>query len=124
MNDLAEPETSIPLGSQVTDDLALAPTSIPFDRAPTLLGWREVAAVLEEEYPALLREAGVGGSAKVWLLIDADGVLRDIRIDESSGHQALDQAAIRVARVMRFSPASNEGEPVPVWVSIPITFQP
>ena len=79
---------------------------------------------LEEEYPALLRGAGVGGRAEVWLLLDADGLLRDTRINESSGHEALDLAALRVARVMRFSPAMGGAEPVPVWVSIPIEFRP
>jgi TonB family protein len=35
----------------------------------------------------------------------------------------MDEAALDVARVMKFSPAKNRGRPVPVWVSIPITFR-
>ena len=119
-----EAEISTPQGTQITDDLAREPTLTPYTRQVILRNREEVGAALEEEYPALLRGAGVGGRAEVWLLIDAQGVLRDTRIDQSSGHEALDLAALRVARVMRFSPAMNGEVPVPVWVSIPITFVP
>jgi TonB family protein len=34
----------------------------------------------------------------------------------------LDQAALAVARVMRFSPAMNRDRDVAVWVEIPIIF--
>ena len=42
----------------------------------------------------------------------------------SSGHEALDEAGLRVARSMRFTPARNQGEIVPVWIAIPIMFTP
>ena len=119
-----DPKISTPQGTQITDELARGPAPIPFTRQVILRNRVEVGAALEEEYPTLLRGAGVGGTAMAWLLLDADGVLRDTRIDQSSGHEALDLAAIRVARVMRFSPAMNGEVPVPVWVSIPITFVP
>lgn len=142
VNGLTAPETSSPRGAQtstlegpepstleraqITEELAREPTFTPFTRAPILRNRTEVGEALEEEYPALLRGAGVGGTAEVWVLLDADGVLRDTRINKNSGHPALDLAAIRVARVMRFSPAMDgtDGDiPVPAWVSIPITFQ-
>jgi protein TonB len=59
---------------------------------------------------------------RVYYYIDADGKVEDVRIDKSSGHQDLDQAALKVARVMRFAPALNKDQKVPVWVSFPITF--
>ncbi|MEJ2540631.1 MAG: M56 family metallopeptidase [Gemmatimonadota bacterium] len=102
--------------------IAENPTFTPYTAAPDLVNRREVVAALEREYPRALRDAGVEGSAKVWLFIDADGELRDMRIQESSGHEALDDAALRVAASMRFSPAVNHGETVPVWVAFPITF--
>jgi outer membrane biosynthesis protein TonB len=36
---------------------------------------------------------------------------------------ALDAAALKVANVMRFSPALNGTEPVPVWIQLPIVFR-
>jgi TonB family protein len=58
---------------------------------------REVQRALEREHPPLLREAGIGGTALIWLYIDEGGVVRDVRIRESSGHEALDRAALDVA---------------------------
>ncbi|HSG48141.1 MAG TPA: energy transducer TonB, partial [Longimicrobiales bacterium] len=60
---------------------------------------------------------------RVYFLIDENGAVQDFRIDQSSGHQALDQAALDVASVYKFSPALNRDKKVPVWVSFPITFQ-
>ena len=45
-------------------------------------------------------------------------------MDQSSGHPAIDDAAMNVAGAYRFSPALNGDEKTPVWVSFPITFQP
>ena len=44
------------------------------------------------------------------------------QLHESSGHQALDEAALEVAGVMEFTPAKNRDQTVPVWVSIAIVF--
>ena len=35
----------------------------------------------------------------------------------------LDEAALKVANLYRFSPAINRDTKVPVWVSFPVTFQ-
>lgn len=103
--------------------LSQAPTFTPFTVAPTIRNRAEVIQAMEAEYPPLLRDAGIGGTVKVYFFINEEGVATDVRIDESSGHQALDDAALRVAGKYRFSPALNRAEKVPVWVSFPITFQ-
>jgi len=104
-------------------DIGGTPIFTPFTVAPNLLNRYVVGAALEREYPALLRDAGVSGRTIVWIKIDERGVLQDVQINQSSGHPALDAAAIRVARTMEFSPALNRDQVVPVWVSIPIQFQ-
>ena len=78
---------------------------------------------MEREYPPLLREAGIGGTVRVFFFIDEDGRVQSRQIDRSSGHKALDDAALRVAELYRFSPALNRDQRVPVWVSVGITFQ-
>ncbi|MGD8322204.1 MAG: M56 family metallopeptidase [Gemmatimonadota bacterium] len=103
--------------------VAGGPSFTPFTVAPAILNRDEVVTSMEKEYPPLLRDAGVGGTVKVYFFINASGRVEDTRIDESSGHPALDQAALRVAHVYRFSPALNKDEKVSVWVSFPITFQ-
>jgi protein TonB len=104
-------------------DLSAAPTFTPFTVAPSILNRNDVVRAMEREYPPLLRDAGIGGTVRVYFFIDEGGKVQDTRIDQSSGHQALDDAALKVAGIYQFSPALNRDKKVPVWVSFPITFQ-
>ena len=99
------------------------PSFTPFTVAPILRNRAEVGRALTREYPQLLRDAGVGGSCEVWIRISESGAVQDVQVNQSSGHPALDAAAVRVGQTMTFSPAMNRDKQVPVWVSIPITFQ-
>ena len=78
---------------------------------------------MEREYPPLLRDAGIGGTVQVYFFIDEEGTVQQFQVNETSGHQALDDAALAVAGVYRFSAALNRDKRVPVWVSFGITFQ-
>ncbi len=104
------------------DGPPIYPPPYEYYLAPTLINRREVGATMESAYPPVLRSAGVEGSVSVWLYIDEVGVVQTTQVDTSSGHQALDEAALSVGCVMRFNPALNGDQRVPVWVSIPITF--
>lgn len=95
----------------------------PYTTAPRILNPEEVGQALEANYPPLLRDAGISGDVTVWFYIDPTGrVLRRV-LDESSGRPALDEAALRVAEVIRFSPARNGDRRVGVWVSLPFAFR-
>ena len=103
--------------------LGAEPTFTPFTVAPSITNREEVISAMEAQYPPLLREAGVGGTVRVYFFIDESGRVAQTRIHQTSGHAALDDAALRVAGVYQFTPALNKDEQVPVWVSFPITFQ-
>ena len=105
-----------------TTDLSAAPTFTPFTVKPDIRNRPEVARALEREYPALLRDAGIGGTVDVWFFIDETGKVVRTQVDKSSGHRALDDAAIQVADIIQFTPALNRDRRVPVWISLPITF--
>ena len=83
----------------------------------------EVRQVLESAYPLNLKNAGIGGRVEMWLYVDLSGAVVNQEIKTGSGNDALDRAAMEVARQMRFRPARNQGEPTPVWVSQWVTFQ-
>ena len=104
------------------EELLKAPVPTPFTAAPELRNRDEVRRALERFYPPLLRDAGIGGTVLVWFLIDETGKVQNTLIKESSGHKALDEAALKVADMMLFTPAQNRGKPVPVWIALPITF--
>jgi TonB family protein len=121
-NQTSEDETQ---EAQRTQESAVqaTPSFTPFTVAPAITNRQEIVEALERSYPPLLRDAGIGGRVLLFFYINALGVAEEIQIHESSGHQALDEAALRVGSVYRFSPALNRDEPVPVWVLFPITFQ-
>ncbi len=110
-----------------TDDgvtnLASNPVFTPMTVRPELRNRAEVIAALMREYPAILRDAGVGGQVMVWFFISEIGQVLDSRIEKSSGHTQLDEAALKVAAVYRFTPALNRDQTVQVWIQLPITFQ-
>jgi protein TonB len=118
VNDLPPP----PASSGETD-LSAGPAFTPYTVGPDITNRADVTRALQREYPALLRDAGIGGTVNVWFYIDENGRVIDTRVQEGSGHRQLDEAALRVADVMEFSPALNRDKKVPVWVSFPITFQ-
>ena len=104
-------------------DLSAAPTFTPFTVAPSIMNRDAVVRAMEREYPPLLRDAGIGGTVLIYFFIDEEGRVQDRRVNESSGHQSLDDAALAVSEIYRFTPAMNRDKKVPVWVSFPITFQ-
>jgi TonB family protein len=93
------------------------------DVRPEILNRDEVEAALAREYPPILRNAGIGGRAIVYFFISRQGTVLDRRIFESSGQVSLDEAALKVADVFKFSPALNREEIVEVWIQFPIIFQ-
>jgi protein TonB len=112
-----------PPPEEIQTDVSAAPTFTPFTVAPTLQNMREVQRALTLEYPSVLRDSGIGGSVNVWFFIDEEGRVIQTQVNESSGYDALDDAALKVADIMRVSPAMNRENRVQVWVSLPITFQ-
>ncbi len=103
-------------------DLSAAPVFTPMTVRPEIRNRSEVQAALMREYPPVLRDAGIGGQVVVWFFISEEGRVLNRRVSESSGHVALDEAALKVADVFRFTPALNRERIVPVWIQLPITF--
>ncbi len=112
-----------PPDSAATSSMAETPGFTPMTVRPDIKNRDELERALAREYPPLLRDAGIGGTAEVWFQIDEEGVVRQTLIKTGSGHRALDQAALQVAGIIEFTPALNRDKRVPVWISLPITFR-
>jgi protein TonB len=62
------------------------------------------------EYPSRARRQGWQGTVDVALAIGADGSVAEAHVERSSGHPALDDVALDVARQSRFAvPAGGDG---------------
>jgi TonB family protein len=115
-------ESSTAQEGQTREDLPAEPTFTPMTIHPQLRNRAVIAEALRDYYPPLLRDAGIGGTTNVWFFIDAEGTVRKVRVNESSGHEAFDEAALAVGRLMEFEPAYNGEQRVAVWVALDITF--
>jgi len=108
--------------AETTD--AAEPEYTESDVPPSLTNAENVRDLLQELYPTSLKNEGVGGRVVLWMRVDETGTVAETRIQESSGHVALDEAAQEVAAAMQFTPAENKGDPVSVWIAQPIDFRP
>ncbi len=113
-------EAATPAGAEA--DISASPAFTPYTVRPGIINRDEVRAALEREYPPLLRDAGIGGTVRTWFFIDEEGVVKNQVVANTSGHEALDQAALRVAPLIKFTPALNRDQVVPAWLELPITF--
>jgi protein TonB len=116
------PPPTTPREASTERDLAKAPIFTPFTVKPEIRNRGEVAQALARMYPPLLRDAGIGGTVLVWFFINAEGKVERTLVREGSGHADLDEAALKVADIITFTPALNRDKRVPVWISLPITF--
>ena len=76
-------------------------------------------------YPPDLWEQQVEGTVVLRLHLDERGnvVPDSTRVSETSGHPALDSAALTAVPDMRFAPARRDGQPVPATFLQPVHFR-
>jgi TonB family protein len=98
------------------------PMNGPFTSPPELINRDQLARLARERFPERVRSEGFGGTPTVRMYVDTSGAVLSRRIERSSAIPALDSAALEVADSIRFAPARNGTEAVPLWVSIPVQF--
>ncbi|HMJ17443.1 MAG TPA: energy transducer TonB [Gemmatimonadaceae bacterium] len=90
------------------------------DVAPVMLNKE-----LPFRYPPALYAQKVQGNVTLRIYIDRDGsiVPDSTRVAETSGFNALDSAAMKGSRDLRFEPAKTQNIPVPVSILLPVFFR-
>ena len=74
-------------------------------------------------YPADAQEAGIQGRVLVRFTVGKDGAIRNARVIKGV-HPSLDREALRVVNSMpHWIPGKQDGKPVAVFFSLPITFR-
>lgn len=78
---------------------------------------------VKPQYTADAMRAKVQGSVWLECIVMPDGSVGDVRVTRSLDPIfGLDQEAIKAAKQWRFSPGMRQGEPVPVIITIELTF--
>ena len=90
------------------------------DVAPVMLNKE-----LPFRYPPALYAQKVQGNVTLRIFIDREGgiVSDSTRIAETSGFTALDSAAMKGSRDLKFVPAKTQGQSVPVSILLPVYFR-
>lgn len=94
------------------------------DEQPVLLNRAEAARQIARNYPRELRRAGVTGTVVLKFVILPDGTVDPLSVGiETATNAGFVEPAAQVVRTMRFQPALLDGNPVRVWVTLPVFFQ-
>ena len=74
-------------------------------------------------YPAQASEEGVSGRVVVQFVISKTGSIEDVKVVRGR-HPALDKEAVRLVKAMpKWQPGRNNGQPVKVTYTLPVTFK-
>lgn len=110
------PESSIVIAGEDVDEWPGINDFVPVEIEPKLI----FEAV--PEFPRMAKLVGIGGTVWVKALVDTNGDVRDVVIIKSS-NDVFNGSAHDAAMKFKFSPAIQNGFPVPIWVSFPIEYE-
>lgn len=104
-----------------------APTATPAPPAPqprtvsiSELGLRVPA---KPEWPRLSIKLGEQGRVLVRILVDTQGKVAQAFVQQSSGFERLDRAAVRAVERAELNPYMEGGRAVPAWAIYPVEFK-
>ncbi len=74
-------------------------------------------------YPAIAQEQDLQGVVTLKFKVGKDGSVEEIRIIKGLSKECDAAAVAVVKKLSRFTPARQQGHPVPVWFTLPIRFR-
>ena len=80
----------------------------------------------EDYYPAAAKRAGEQGTATVAFFVNEEGKITEVKIQESSGSERLDEGALKYVKSWprsAISPGTVDGKPAGMWHAIRVTFK-
>lgn len=92
------------------------PEFVQIDRQPEKISGDNPA------YPDSLRQAGIEGRVVVRAWIGKDGRVKEVQVLRSD-HDGFNRNTVEAVRSWRFRPAEKDGQPVEVWMTIPVRFR-
>lgn len=125
-------------GISVAKKLMLSAAGCAAIAAPVLLGAAHGARAAAPDMPATINpalackkpqfpngtsDADAHGPVTVALLINPQGKVLDSKIEQSSGSEQLDRAALEALSLCGFNPAKAGGEPIEGWARIKYTWK-
>ena len=101
---------------------AAPPAPIRVPPAPIVYPRVTSAPDVQDYYPDASRRNNEEGRVMVHVCVDTRGRVGNVDVAATSGHPALDEAALKYAKAMRFKAATQGGKPIDNCVSLPVKF--
>lgn len=103
-----------------------APRATPAPSAPVTPPRSDAAHLSNPPpvYPMASQRRGDRGTVLLRLIVTADGLAKNVEVDKSSGHRALDDSAVAAVRSWRFVPARQGGQAIDWPYTQSIVFKP
>jgi protein TonB len=82
-----------------------------------------VVREVKPQYTTEARKARIQGVVTLGVVVAVDGTVGEVTVTQSLDQEyGLDEQAIKAVKQWRFKPGTKDGKPVPVRVSIEMTF--
>ncbi len=82
-----------------------------------------ILKMVKPDYPPEAIEQGLEGYVIVELYIGADGTVAEAWVRSAYGDESFEIASLKAVRRFLFKPITENGSPIPFWVSFLITFK-
>ncbi len=84
----------------------------------------DLASQPQLQYPPIALRQRVEGVVELSVLVDEKGSVADAQVVRGASSRAgLNEAAIESVKRRKYRPASKDGVPVKVWISVSVKFQ-
>ncbi|SHH08365.1 energy transducer TonB [Massilia sp. CF038] len=112
--------------AQMPVEAAPAPKPAPAPVAEPVTEPKGYAGYLRNpapDYPLAAQKRGLEGKVVLKVHVLASGQPDSVNVATSSGHQILDEAAIKAVQQWAFAPARRGQTPIEGWVQVPLNFK-
>jgi protein TonB len=116
------PAPSIPTVTEPPRTQSISP-DVPKEVSPAKVDARYASSNPRPQYPSMARRLGQEGTVILEVTVSVDGLAKSVRIQESSGHELLDQAALNAISKWKFVPAKRGESPIEQKLSTRWTYK-
>ena len=81
-----------------------------------------VTSRIQPRYPHRARQKGITGKVVLKFLVDRDGEVNKVSVVSAEPEGVFEDSAVSAVKKWRFEPGRVDGEPVPTWVRLPVSF--
>ena len=120
-----KPQKRVPLESQVRIE------EVPVEATQTVISKGSTGVPVPPQirsrpdpvHPRELLRRKIQGTVKLTVRVAADGMVRDVKVNQSSGYRTMDQAAVEAVQRWQFAAGRRNGRAVGMTVIVPVEFR-